>query len=165
MISHFCSTVLQASQSRLIHLQLKWASYKARVVWIQRGNTPKIKVFQPIISFLGLKSLNLPAIVLSVARKATELQTASNGVTCSLCLHLQAKIAQKMKKQFPNRETDFAKECLWLLIWFWFGMQSWCLTFCCYGCKAATAMQQSMLAMPLMQAQCSCNLNAQFPSS
>ena len=126
------------------------------VAQLQRGKTPKLKVLWPRINILGLKNLNLPAIVLSAARKATEPQTAGIRVICSLCLCFQAKTTQKKKNQFPNRETDFAKECLWLLIWFQFGVHSWCLMFCCYGCNAAAL---------LMQVQCSCNLSAQFPSS
>ena len=88
--------MLWASQSRLIHPQLKWASCKARAAQLQRGNTPKINVLQPRINILGLKNLHLPAIVLSAARNATELQTAGKGVNFSLGLHLQAKTALKI---------------------------------------------------------------------
>ena len=89
-----------------------------------RGSTPKIKILQPRINILGLKSLNFLAIALFVVRKATEQQTASKRVHCSLWLCLLAKTALKMKNQFLNWETDSEKECLWLLVWFWFGMCS-----------------------------------------
>ena len=112
MISRSHSTVLQASYLRLIHLQLKQAIHKMGVAWLPRGKTPKIKVLQTRVNILGPKYLLLPALVLSAARKATEPQTASKGVNCSLCLHLQAKTVQKMKNKFPNMETDSEKGCL-----------------------------------------------------
>ena len=89
-----------------------------------KGKNPKLKVLSPRINILGLKNLCLPALALSAARKATEPQTAGRKVNCSLCLHLQAKTAPKMRSQFPNRETDYAKGCLWLLSRFWVGMCS-----------------------------------------
>ena len=128
-----------------IRLQVKWASHKSRIACLKRGKTPKLKVLWPRINILSLKNLSLQVIVLSVARKATEPRTIGNKVNCSLCLHLQANTEQKKKIQFPNRETDFVKGCLWLLIWFWLGVRSWCQTICCYSCKAAAATQQTML--------------------
>ena len=80
-----------------------------------RGKTPTLKVLSPRINILGLKNLHLPILALSAARKATELQTADRKVSCSLCLHLQAKTAPKMRSQFPNWEIDYAKGYLWLL--------------------------------------------------
>ena len=44
MISHFCSTMLQASYLRLICPQLKWASHKMGAAWLPRGKTLKLKV-------------------------------------------------------------------------------------------------------------------------
>ena len=67
------------------------------VVQPLRGKAPKLKVLQPRKDILGLKNLHLPAIVLSAARKAIELQTAGKGVNCSLSLRLQTKTAQKME--------------------------------------------------------------------
>ena len=109
-ISCSCSTMLWASPFRLTHPQLKWAGHFRQIYpqlkWPrhntgaaqpQRGKTPKLKVLQPRINILGLKNLNLLVIVLSVARKATEPQTVGKGVNCSLCLHLQAKTALKIK--------------------------------------------------------------------
>ena len=90
----------------------------------QRGKTPKLKEYPPKKNILDIKNLNLLVIVLPVARKATEPQTVGKRVNCSLCLHLQAKTPLKLKNQFPNRVTDFAKEYLWLLIWFLFGLHS-----------------------------------------
>ena len=124
MISCFLSTMPQASCLRLIYLQLKWASSKIGVAQPLRGKTPKLKVLKPKINTLGPKSFFLLALASSVARKATEPQTAGRGVNCSLCMHLQAKAAVKVKIQFPNRETDDAKGCLWLLSWFWLGVCS-----------------------------------------
>ena len=80
-----------------------------------RGKNPKIKILYPRINILGLKNLCLASLALFVARKAIELQTAGIKVNCSLHLRLQAKTALKMRSQFPNRETDYAKGCLWLL--------------------------------------------------
>ena len=108
--------MLQASPFRLTRPQLKQAGRFTGAARPQRGETPKLKVFRPSINILGLKNLNLLVIVLSVAIKATGQQTVGKRVNCSLCLCLQAKTALKMKNQFPNKETDFAKECLWLLI-------------------------------------------------
>ena len=114
-ISHFHSTMLQASRCRLKCLQQTRASCQRRVAQRPRGKAPKIKVLHPRINILGLKNLCLPALALSVAKKATEPQTAGRKVNCSLCLHLQAKPAPKMRSQFPNRETDHAKGYLWML--------------------------------------------------
>ena len=83
-----------------------------------RGKNPKIKVLHPRINILCLKNLLSLVIALSAVRKATELQTAGKNVSYSLCLRLQVKTAQKIKNQFPNRETDHEKGCLWLLSWF-----------------------------------------------
>ena len=94
------------------------------VAQLQRGKPLKLKVFQPKINILGPKNLKLLAIVLFAARKDTSLQIAGKAVNFSLYLCLQAKTAQNIKNQFPNRETDLAKECLLLLIWFWFGVRS-----------------------------------------
>ena len=60
---------------------------------------------------MGPKSLHSLAIAISAAKKATEPQTAGKRVNFSLYLYLQAETALKIKNQFPNRETDFAKEC------------------------------------------------------
>ena len=122
IISHSCSAVLQAArlgQTCLqlkraaclgqIYLQVKWGSHKVRVACPQGRKTPKLKVLQPRINILGLKNLNLLEIILSAARGATGPHTVGNKVNCSLCLHLQAKTAQKKTNQFPNRETDFSK--------------------------------------------------------
>ena len=92
--------------------------------WPLRGKTLKTKVLRPRTNNVGLKNTSLPAIAMSVARKATKLQTAGKRVNYSLCLHLQAKIALEMTTQFPNRETVFTKECLWMLNWFWLGVYS-----------------------------------------
>ena len=137
--------MLQASSFRLIHLQLKWVSYKIGVARLQRGKNPKTKVLQPRINTLGLKSLNLLEIVLSVPKKATKLQNTGKRVSYSLCLHLKAKNELKIKNQFPNMEIDFEKECLWMLSWFLLVMRSYCQLICCYSSKAAIEMQQYML--------------------
>ena len=89
-----------------------------------RGKNPKTKGLRPRINTLGLKNLNLPEITMSAAQKATEPRTAGKGVNCSLCLYLQAKTALEITNRFSNRETYFAKECLWMINWFWVGMRS-----------------------------------------
>ena len=89
-----------------------------------RGKTPKLKVLNPRKKNLSLRNFFLLAIALSVARKATEPQTAGEKVNYSLCFHLQAKTALKMKSKLPNRETDHAKGCLGLLSRFWVGVCS-----------------------------------------
>ena len=158
MISHYCSAMLWASPFRLTHPQLKWAGCFRQIrrqlkqphqntgaAQLQRRKTPKFKVLWCRISILGQKNLNLLVVVLSVEKKATQLQSVGKGVNCNLSLHVQAKTALKMKNHFPNRAINFAKKCLWLLIWFWFSMCSWHQPICCYGCKAAAEMQQFLL--------------------
>ena len=112
MVSCSNSTVLWASHLRPIHPQLKWANCTTGAAQPLRGKTPKTIVLQPRVNVLGLKNLSLLAIAMSKARKATKPQSAGNGVNYSLCLYLQAKATLEITNQFPNRETDFAKEYL-----------------------------------------------------
>ena len=87
-----------------------------------REKNPKSKVLYPKINILGLESLCLLELALYAVRKAIEPQTDGRKVNCSLCLRVQAKIAPKMRSQFPKSETDYAKGCLWLLSRFWVGI-------------------------------------------
>ena len=84
-----------------------------------RGKTPKFKVLNLRKKYSGTKKSPFAGNCFVCSKKATELQTAGIRVNCSLCLCLQGKTAQKIKSQFPNREIEYAKGCIWLLGRFW----------------------------------------------
>ena len=103
-----------------------------------------------------------------MARKATELQTASKRINCSLCLYLAGKdCTENEKLQLPNRESWFWKRVFvvanLVLVWC---VQSWHAN---RSAAMATKLQQQYSNLCCctfsMQALCCCNLSAQFPSS
>ena len=94
--------MLQVSHFRQICLQLNWPSHKARVAQPQRGKNPKLKVLGPIINSLGLKSLNLLAVALSVVRKAIELRTAGKNGKLQSLLVLAGKNCTEKENSVPK---------------------------------------------------------------